>query len=385
MDPTADFLSDPPLWQNESFLFNVTDANATSVHTIRMSPAMNKAINVTLIVSIIITMVSMGCTIKISQIKLHIVKPKGVVTALLAQYGVMPLTAFGLAKAFQLSKITATVILICGCCPGGSLSNVLTLLLRGDMNLSILMTCCSTLLALGMMPLLLFIYCQGFPHLQNSVPYVKIIASLFMVIIPCSFGTIIGHYRPQYTKTLKKVGVATMLTAVLLITTFASIGVGHSILAVLSPTLMAISALMPLIGYAFGYFIPLLFKLNQAERRTIAMETGCQNIQVCTAILKLAFPIEIIGPLFLFPLVYGVFELIEAAVLIVLLKCYRKFTEKSKTEWRRRTRRCGPRRTSQRTVPSEQPPSKLHDGRWSDQASLLEKKRKKPIVESAVA
>lgn len=75
--------------------------------------------------------------------------------------------------------------------------------------LSILMTSCSTLLALAMMPLLLYVYCQGFDNLQTLVPYVDIITSLFTILIPCGAGILINYYRPQYSKIITKVSVAT--------------------------------------------------------------------------------------------------------------------------------------------------------------------------------
>ena len=55
------------------------------------------------------------------------------------------------------------------------------------------------------------------------------------------------------------------------------------------------------------------------------METGCQNIQLCFAILKVAFPLEVIGPMFFFPLIYMAFQCIEAGFLILCLRCYQKF------------------------------------------------------------
>uniref|UniRef100_A0A3Q1JB90 Hepatic sodium/bile acid cotransporter n=1 Tax=Anabas testudineus TaxID=64144 RepID=A0A3Q1JB90_ANATE len=318
------------LLQNDSFFFNMTAANTSSVYTVIMSPIMDKTINILLIIVLFITMVSLGCTMEVSKIKSHIVKPKGVVIALLAQYGIMPLTAFCLAKAFQLAEMTAVVILICGCCPGGNLSNILALALNGDMNLSILMTSCSTLLALGMMPLLLYLYCQGFTNLQNSVPYVDIITSLFMILIPCGAGILINYWRPQYAKIITKVGLTIMMISVVGLGIVSSVAIGGSILTVLSPSLMAIGALMPFIGYAFGYIISSIFRLSQ--RRTVAMETGCQNIQLCSTILKIAFPPAVIGPLFLFPMVYVGFQLIEALVLIVLFRCHQRFTQKEKGE-----------------------------------------------------
>ncbi|GLD49637.1 sodium/bile acid cotransporter-like protein [Lates japonicus] len=351
MDYMDDWSSDPDLWQhNNSFLFNMTASNTSSVHMGIMSPVMDKTINILLIIVLFITMVSLGCTMEVSKIKGHIVKPKGVAIAVLAQYGVMPLTAFCLAKAFQLAEMTAVVVLICGCCPGGSLSNILALALQGDMNLSIVMTSCSTVLALGMMPLLLYLYCQGFTNLQNTVPYIDIVISLFMILIPCGIGILINYYRPQYAKTITKVGLSILMIAVVVIGILSSIGIGGSILAVLSPPLMAVGALMPLIGYSFGYIISSIFRLNQSERRTVAMETGCQNIQLCSTILKIAFPPTMIGSLFLFPFVYASFQLIEASVLIVVFRCHQWFTRKQKDTYQPATTEDKPKEPCEGTV-----------------------------------
>lgn len=70
---------------------------------------------------------------------------------------------------------------------------------------SIVMTSCSTLLALGMMPLLLYLYCRGFGDLQNAIPYVDITVSLAMILVPCGIGILINHYRPRYSKIITKV------------------------------------------------------------------------------------------------------------------------------------------------------------------------------------
>lgn len=56
-----------------------------------------------------------------------------------------------------------------------------------------------------MMPLLLYLYCQGFANLQDSVPYVDIIISLVMILIPCGAGILLNYYRPRYAKTFSKV------------------------------------------------------------------------------------------------------------------------------------------------------------------------------------
>lgn len=95
----------------------------------------DKALSVILVVMLLLIMLSLGCTMSLSKIKAHFQKPKGVVIALVAQYGIMPLAAFVLGKVFQLKNIEALAILICGCSPGGNLSNLFTLAMKGDMNL----------------------------------------------------------------------------------------------------------------------------------------------------------------------------------------------------------------------------------------------------------
>ena len=67
------------------------------------------------------------------------------------------------------------------------------------------MTSCSSVLAMGMMPLLLYVYCQGFPGLVGVVPYGRIILALVMTIVPCSIGILITHYRPQWTRSASRV------------------------------------------------------------------------------------------------------------------------------------------------------------------------------------
>nr|XP_057901875.1 hepatic sodium/bile acid cotransporter [Doryrhamphus excisus] len=332
MEHILDLMSDSNPTQNDSMLtFNMTSANTSAVvFGSLLSPALDKTINILMVMVLFVTMVSLGCTMEVSKIKGHIVKPKGVVIAVVAQYCVMPLTAFCLAKAFHLADITAVVVLICGCCPGGALSNILALALQGDMNLSIVMTSCSTILALGMMPLLLFLYCQSFDNLQSAVPYVDIIVSLVMILVPCGIGILVNYYRPRYARIITKVGLIIMSIAAIVITITATAAIGVGVMAVMSPPLLAIGALMPFIGFTFGYIISTIFKLSHPERRTVAMETGCQNIQLCSTILKVAFPQEVIGPLFLFPMLYISFQLFEAMVLIVLFRCHQRLTRKEK-------------------------------------------------------
>ncbi|XP_014340926.1 hepatic sodium/bile acid cotransporter [Latimeria chalumnae] len=303
---------------------NITIFNSTGLMNNPRSGIMDKAVNIITVIILFTTMISLGCTMEISKIKKHIVRPKGMAIAVVAQYGIMPLTAFALAKAFKLPTIESVTVLICGCCPGGNLSNIFALALSGDMNLSIVMTTCSTVLALGMMPLLLYLYCKGIPNVKNAVPYGGIAIALLMTLIPCGIGILINEKKPKYSPYILKAGMIILLVATVIIAILSAKIVGARVWILLSPTLIGTAALMPFIGYFLGYILSTLFRLNQKCRRTVSMETGCQNIQLCSTILKVAFPPEVIGPLFLFPLIYILFQAGEALCLIVIYRCYKR-------------------------------------------------------------
>ncbi|KAM9341266.1 hepatic sodium/bile acid cotransporter-like [Symphorus nematophorus] len=283
---------------------------------------LNKTINVLTIVILFITMISIGCTMEIAKIKAHLLKPKGVAIALLAQFGIMPLTAFCLAKLLQMDAIKAVTVLICGCCPGGSLSNIFSLAIKGDMNLSIVMTTCSSIAALGLMPLLLLVFCQGFPGLENAVPYASIIKALVFTLVPCAIGILINHYKPKYSPVVTKAGLSILIICSIIVSVLSGMAVKGMLWMILTPDVLTVAALMPLIGFTMGYVMSVICRLSQQCSRTISMETGCQNIQLCVVILKVAFSPQVIGPMFLFPLIYITLQCTEALLLALCFRCY---------------------------------------------------------------
>ncbi|KAM5129348.1 hepatic sodium/bile acid cotransporter [Mantella aurantiaca] len=219
------------------------------------------------ILLLVIIMMSLGCTLQLSELKKFFLKPKEVGVAIFAQYGIMPLSAFSLGHAFRLNAMESLAILICGCCPGGNLSNIFTLAIKGDMNLSILMTVCSNIIALGMMPFLLYIYGLGMNagQMHTNIPFIKIMISLIITVLPCCAGMLMNSKRPQYSQCFIKV---------------------------------------------------------KWTRRTICMETGCQNVQLCSAILKVTFDPDVVGPYFMFPLLYFIFQILMGLFLILLFRLY---------------------------------------------------------------
>ncbi|XP_061599628.1 hepatic sodium/bile acid cotransporter-like [Cololabis saira] len=294
----------------------------TSMGLLNISSTTNAVLNALTLLMLFVTMISLGCTMEISKIKAHILKPKGVAIALLAQFCIMPITAFSLSKILQLNTIKTVTVLICGCCPGGTLSNIFCLLLKGDMNLSIVMTTCSSIAALGLMPLLLFIFSRGHAGLEKAVPYVGIIIAIMLSLVPCIIGILINHYKPKYSHTVKKAGLCILLISTIIVSIMSGFAVKDVIWMILMPDVLAVAALMPLIGFLLGYVMSAICRLSPQCSRTISIETGFQNIQLCVAILKVAFSPQVIGPMFLFPLVYIMFQCTEALLLALCFTCY---------------------------------------------------------------
>uniref|UniRef100_A0A6I8P9U0 Solute carrier family 10 member 1 n=1 Tax=Ornithorhynchus anatinus TaxID=9258 RepID=A0A6I8P9U0_ORNAN len=278
----------------------------------------DKALSISLVVMLFVTMISLGCTMEFAKIRAHLFKPKGVAIALVAQYGVMPLTAFTLGRVFQLNTIESLAILICGCSPGGSLSNVFSLAMKGDMNLSIVMTTCSTFSALALMLLLLYLYSlglyEGTSRIRcptegsssrsswSSSPAPSVSSSRANVPSGshhhCADADSCGravHHQRQPLHPAYHDGAA----------------VGHFLPDAIT-------------GFFLGYLLSALFRLNGRCRRTVSMETGCQNVQLCSTILNLTFPLEVIGPLFYYLLLYIIFQVGEGLILIALFRCYEK-------------------------------------------------------------
>lgn len=120
---------------------------------------------------------------------------KGVAIGWASQFGFMPLFAFLIAKGTGMDVLAATGLVMCGCAPGGSTSNLFTYWSRGDVALSITMSALSTLCALGMYPLLVFVYVTTGLDAGDvpEVPFVNILISLVLIMVPAACGVLIRN------------------------------------------------------------------------------------------------------------------------------------------------------------------------------------------------
>ncbi|XP_073474023.1 ileal sodium/bile acid cotransporter-like [Aquarana catesbeiana] len=291
---------------------------------------LNTVLSIVITVMLALVMFSMGCTVEAKKFWGHIRRPWGIAVGFLCQFGIMPLTAFILSLLFDIHPVQAVVVIIMGCCPGGTGSNIVAYWLDGDMDLSISMTTCSTLLALGMMPLCLFLYTKIFVDASSIViPYDSIGISLVALVVPVGFGIFVNYKWPRIAKKILKIG---SITGGLLIVIIAVIGgVLYKGSWEIAPKLWILGTIFPFCGYAFGFILAYISNQTWSRCRTVSLETGMQNTQLCTTIIQLSFTPEELSLMFTFPLLYSIFQIVFAIFLIIGYKLMLRFT-RDKTE-----------------------------------------------------
>ncbi|NXR33214.1 NTCP2 protein, partial [Zosterops hypoxanthus] len=284
-----------------------------------------------LTIMLALVMFSMGCNVELKNFLGHLKRPWGIFVGFLCQFGIMPLTAFLLSLAFNVLPIQAVVVMIMGCCPGGTASNVIAYWVDGDMDLSISMTTCSTVFAMGMMPLCLFIYTKMWTDSNAIVlPYDSIGVSLVSLIVPVSFGIFVNHRWPTKAKIILKIG--SIVGAVLIVLIAVVGGILYKGSWVITPKLWIIGTIFPAVGYVLGFFLARVAGLSWQRCRTVSLETGFQNTQLCSTIVQLSFTPEQLELMFTFPLIYSIFQLLFALILLGGYRLYKKHCMKTNTD-----------------------------------------------------
>ena len=144
-----------------------------------------------------VVMFGMGLALNLHDFQVVFSRPKDIIIGCLAQFTVMPLLAWGLTKVFQLDEALALGVILVGCCPGGTASNVITYLAKGDLALSVGMTGVSTVLAPLLTPLLTWLLAGESIHVDVAGMLLSI---LWVVILPIVLGLIIKSLWPKFTE-----------------------------------------------------------------------------------------------------------------------------------------------------------------------------------------
>ena len=235
---------------------------------------------------LMIVMFGMGLTTKLSDFAIVFKRPGDIIIGCAAQFTVMPLLAFVLGKAFNLNNELLVGVVLVGTCPGGTSSNVITYLSKGDTALSVGMTSINTLLAPFLTPLLTYLYLRTSVSVDAKAMFLSIIQ---VVIVPIGLGLMINRL---FGKLTQRICDSLPVISVIAICLIVASVVSHNSEKIMSTGLIifVVVILHNLLGYLFGYLIGVLFKMDLPRKKAVAIEIGMQNSGLATSLAGSAFP-----------------------------------------------------------------------------------------------
>lgn len=234
---------------------------------------------------LMVVMFGMGLTMKPKDFALVFKRPKDILVGTAAQFIIMPALAFGLSKLFQLDPaLTAGVVLV-GTCPGGTSSNVITYLSKGDIALSVGMTSVNTLLAPLLTPAITWLLLQTTVRVDVWAMFWSIIQ---VIIIPVALGFVINRFFGKFTE--KAVAILPSVSTVAICLIIAAV-VSHNAEKIYTSGVLvfAVVILHNLLGYAGGFGLGKLLKMPPEKVKALSIEVGMQNSGLATSLAGTAF------------------------------------------------------------------------------------------------
>ena len=251
-----------------------------------------------LAVMILIIMFGMGASLTKADFMGAIKRPRLILVGFLSQFGLMPLIAVGLSFALNLPPVAAIAIIMVGCLPGGTTSNLFSYFARGHVALSISMTTASTIMALFMTPLLLGFYTGPFTEMISDdlgpdatfvIPTKDIVLSLILVLVPVCGGLLLRRVSRGWAKVAED--TAGFMGMIVILYLIATAFYRHHDLIFSTPWPIYVASIaLGLAGFLFGYYVSRLFGAFPIQQRAISLETGIQNTPVAFTIILLSFP-----------------------------------------------------------------------------------------------
>ncbi len=287
---------------------------------------------------IFVIMLGMGSSLTVDDFRAVVRKPRGVLVGFLSQFGLMPLIALGLSIFLNFDPAFAIALILIGCLPGGTTSNMFAYFSRGSVALSISMTTASTVMALLMMPILLRAYTGRFIEQISAsmraagaetdfvIPTGNIISSLVLVLVPVALGMLLKRKSPDWAKVAEDTAgfFAVLVILYLLGTAF----IRHGSLFAQTPWQVYIGAIgLGMAGFFFGYWFSRLIGMFPLFQRAISLETGIQNGPVAFAIILLSFQEPVQSQMLWLAILYSTFIVMTSSIITL------HFRKKGKFDW----------------------------------------------------
>lgn len=232
-----------------------------------------------------IIMFGMGLTISLDDFKEVAKRPFEVGIGVVSQFLIMPLLAVLLTAVIPMSPEVAAGVILVGCCPGGTSSNVMTYLSKGDVALSVACTSVTTLLAPIVTPFLVWTFASQYLPVDATAMFMSIVK---VVLLPLALGFFLQKLLPGLVKAAVPALPLVSVAGIVLIVA-AVVGASKGAIASSGLLIFAVVVLHNGLGYLLGFFAAKAAGLSLAKRKAIAIEVGMQNSGLGAALANTYF------------------------------------------------------------------------------------------------
>lgn len=229
-----------------------------------------------------VVMLAMGLTLTFNDYRALARMPRALLAGVALQFAVMPLAGFAIARVLALEPGLAVGLILVACCPGGTASNVVAFIARGNVALSVMMTMASTLAAVALTPLLTGWLAGAYVEIDRLNLLVQMVS---IVLVPVVAGTLLSTLFPRAAA---RVNAVLPLVAIVLVVLIVGgiVGGAKAQIAEHAGVLLLATFLLHLCGFGLGYALARLLGLGEVEARTISIEVGMQNSGLGSGLAK---------------------------------------------------------------------------------------------------
>ena len=235
---------------------------------------------------LMVVLFGMGLTMNVRDFAAVFTHPRDVLVGVVAQYLIMPLSAFAIGSALGLEPALMAGLVLVGTCPGGTASDVMAYLAKGDVALSVSVTAVNTALAPFLTPLITLALLRTTVSVDIASMFLSIVQ---VAIAPIALGLLINHLLPSLTQRVAKALPLVSVAAICLIVAAVVSHNSEQIFAAAGAVFASVVALN-LLGYAFGYGIGRAVGMTLPRRKALSLEVGMQNSGLATSLALTVFP-----------------------------------------------------------------------------------------------
>lgn len=258
-----------------------------------------------------IIMFGMGLTISGRDFAEVLRRPVNVGVGVASQFLIMPLLAVALTMIIPMPPEVAAGVILVGCCPGGTSSNVMTYLAKGDVALSVACTSVTTLMAPIVTPFLMLMLASEYLPVDAWAMFQSIVK---VVLFPLALGFAAQKLLPAFVRAAVPALPLVSVTGIVLIVA-AVVGASKGAIVQSGLMIFAVVVLHNMLGYLIGFIAARLAGLDLAARKAIAIEVGMQNSGLAAALATAYF-----SPLTAVPAaIFSVWHNISGAVVANIL------------------------------------------------------------------